>query len=182
MNFATLTLSQTGATVTGTMAGYGGNFQGNVVGTVNGATLHLNLDAVVPWGTFTFYIDNNNTLFGTGSIGLGMCGVKTGPLPPGCGFSGKWCLTSATHIVPDNSYADLTQDGILVNGTIYADNGRALGSITGAVTWGKGYGISNVMVGKTMLTLWMDTPDSSFHSFQLHVLDGTRETGNGCGP
>ncbi len=179
-NIATLTLTQTGADVSGRLEGYGGEFSGEVTGVVEGAYLYLDVSQVLPWSEpVVFWMgDDGNTLF-SNETGNHWCGVRDGPLPEGCGFSGRWCLTSEGEGFPEKGYAELVQDGSVVRGSVYAENGEWVGDVEGEVQWAKGHGMSGMLNGETALFWWMRQGENTFGGGGV---EGVRDRGRGCRP
>jgi hypothetical protein len=79
----------------------------------------------------------NGQSFRSNDPTLSFCGSRSATLPMGCGFSGKWMLKYV--MAHDGAYADLIQTGDQVTGMIYSSDGQPMTSLTGAVSWGKGW-------------------------------------------
>ncbi len=93
-NFATLQLNQNGANVTGTYERYGYSEALSIQGTLDGNRLS-GLYKGDPALLFEFDLNADGQSFdGSWSDTSGnkyqWCGVRSGSLPNGCGFSGKW--------------------------------------------------------------------------------------------
>lgn len=163
-NIATLNLTQDGDRVTGSVQGYGGNWNTYVNGVVRNNVLEFDKSSI--FGAISFVMSSDGSSFKSNDEGLSWCGVRTGSLPRGCGFSGKWYLKDNSSAIPSGSYAELIQSGINVTGTIYSGDGSAIDSITGTVYWGKGYGL----YGKgghaiDAFTWWVDYQGATFNGF-----------------
>lgn len=163
-NIATLNLTQDGDRVTGSVEGYGGAWNTYVNGVVRDNVLEFDKSSI--FGDISFVMSSDGNSFKSNDEGLAWCGVRTGSLPRGCGFSGKWYLKDNGGIIPSGSYAELIQSGINVAGTIYSGEGSAIDSITGTVYWGKGYGL----YGKgghaiDSFTWWVDYQGATFSGF-----------------
>jgi hypothetical protein len=130
-NFAQVNLSQSADQVTGNYVRYGEttavSLSGNVIGNVL-TGVAIDGDQRSP---FRFVMDGNNRAFDGEWSGWGgshqWCGVRSGPLPDGCGFSGHWWLFGAE--MPINAYADLVQTGNYVQGAY--SNGSIDGFVSG---------------------------------------------------
>jgi hypothetical protein len=143
-NIGVLTVSQSGASLTGNIAGYGGywnqSFQGVLVG--NGASFDTSW-----FGNFTLVVSAST--FKSRGAALSFCGINsvlTDVLPDGCGFSGKWGLQ--TDAYPSGSYMVLKQTAEVVTGTVLDPTDHPVDAIGGKVEWGKGWR----MVGRSTQT------------------------------
>ncbi len=157
-NVGKLSLKQTGNTVSGTMEGYGGQWQGPLQGTVNANEASFKTE----WfNNFTLVLSGNT--FESKSPDLAFCGIRsavTEELPSGCGFSGKWKLPS-NKFYPDGTYILLAQTAQNVSGNIHDSTGKILDTITGSVDWGKGWRM-NGTTNLDPVTLNMNAAESGF--------------------
>lgn len=125
-NFATMRLSQTGDQVTGSYTRYSRSVPTTLSGTVrNGVLRGTNERGTV----FTFRLNSDNTSFSGEWVGndgqsYPWCGVRSGPLPAGCGFSGTWNTNHRT-----GGWVELVQTGNRVSGRYY--NGSTYGMLDG---------------------------------------------------
>lgn len=130
-NFAQLNLSQSSDQVTGNYVRYGETTAVSLSGNVIGNVLTGVAVAGDQHSTFRFVMDGNNSAFDGEWRGWGgshqWCGVRSGPLPDGCGFSGHWWLFGSA--MPVNAYADLVQTGNYVQGAY--SNGSVDGIVSG---------------------------------------------------
>ena len=131
-NFAVMNLVQNGATITGTYRRYdeavNKAFNGTVAGNIGIPKLNGYYEGD-PSQTAVFNITaNGNGFNGNWATANQWCGARqgTGPLPAGCGWSGKWNLGGSGGTV-----ANLVQDGPNVTGTYVNGN---TGTITGNLT------------------------------------------------
>lgn len=136
-NFAELQLTQNGNTVSGNYTWYGDGRWWAIEGTVNGNKLqgHYMNDN----GTdFAFTINDNGTAFdgywlarNTGEH-IHWCGVKSGPLPDGCGFSGSW-LARSDYCYEWQPTIQLKQEGRSLSGTFDNGNPNGTGKVSGTI-------------------------------------------------
>lgn len=126
-NFAVVTLQQVGNQVSGTYQGHGlvGNYQisGNVEGKVleghfKGGTTNL----------FRFVIsDGMNSFDGfwsdDGVISHQWCRVRTGVLPDGCGYSGRWGFSSP--LAASDAYVVINQSGTQIDGSLFFNSSHS---------------------------------------------------------
>jgi hypothetical protein len=135
-NVGILTLTQNGSDVTGQMEGYGGGWNFSMTGTLDGNVVAFTGE--LPWGNgMSMTFAENGESFRSNDPTLSFCGSRTADLPVGCGFSGRWMMKYV--MAHDGAYADLTQTGSQVAGTIYNSSGEPLSALTGTVSWGKGW-------------------------------------------
>jgi hypothetical protein len=127
-NFAQMNLVQNGATITGTYRRYDESvdkaFNGTVAG--NGGIPQLNgYYEGVPSQTAVFNINAGGSGFdGRWGTVNQWCGVRSGALPAGCGWSGKWNLGGTGTV------ANLVQTGAVVTGTyVNVSNGTISGNL-----------------------------------------------------
>jgi hypothetical protein len=157
-NLGRLTLTQTGTTISGEIAGYGGQWNEPVKGTLNGSEADL---ATKPLENLTLLMTGDT--FRNSSPDLSFCGIRrtvSEQLPAGCGFSGRWNLPS-NNFYPAGTYMLLTQVAENVSGRILDGAGKELDSITGSLIWGKGW----KMEGTTTLdpvTFVMNSAETGF--------------------
>lgn len=129
-NFAELNLAQEGRRVSGTYTWYGGSRPIAIEGTLKGNVLSGNYAGSTN-NRFAFTLSDDWQSFdGTWGGRYQWCGVRSGPLPAGCGFSGKW-NTQSGDALETSGIADLTQTGNQVQGTFSAgsENGALEGGI-----------------------------------------------------
>ena len=108
-NFASLNIKLDGNSASGTYKPYGGTVSYNLAGTVAGKNL-IGYYNDNPSNLFSFQLDGTGNSFTGQWDGVNQwCGVKSGPLPAGCGFSGSFTSNFSTLA--------LTQDGDTVSGT-----------------------------------------------------------------
>ena len=131
-NFAELELTQDGDNVTGVYYFYGNNSPNKLQGTVH----HRRLDGYFrddPAKKVFFELSADGRSFDGGWLWLEdqhwhhWCGVRTGALPPGCGFSGKWNLTGSFDPSGSNKgpyVATLTQTARQLRGTYQDEDGN----------------------------------------------------------
>lgn len=134
-NVAILTLTQTGDKVTGSVEGYGGQWNFSVAGTVSGTILTFSGDT--PLGALAIVISKDGKTFRSADPALAFCATRGETLPQGCGFSGEWKLKA--DFLPEGSTAKLTQSGANVTGAAYGPDGGQLTLLTSVVAWGKGW-------------------------------------------
>jgi hypothetical protein len=124
-NFASLTLKLTGNSVSGTFKPYAGTVTYNLAGTVSGKTL-IGYYNDIPSNIFSFELDSSGNSFTGVWDGVNQwCGVKSGPLPVGCGFSGSWNSNFST--------LTLTQDGDKISGSYLQYNDPTITSIAATI-------------------------------------------------
>ncbi len=136
-NIATLTLFQTGNTVSGSVAGYGGTWNKFIDGRVDGHVFQFSMSTIL--GSVSLVLSDDGRSFASGDRSLAWCGVRSGALPKGCGFSDIWLLSGSA--VAPGSYAEVIQTGEQVVGTIYSATNQSIESINGTIYWGKGYAL-----------------------------------------
>ena len=125
-NFARMTLEQSGSSISGSYIRYSRTEPTTMSGTVAGRTF----SGVNERGTaFALTMSpNGNSFDGTwrGRDGrqYEWCGVRSGPLPAGCGFSSTWQTNHRT-----GGWVQLTQTGENVTGRYY--NGFTQGTLNG---------------------------------------------------
>jgi hypothetical protein len=135
-NIARLTLTQDKQLVTGSLEGYGGNWNQKITGSVSGNLLTFGEEN--PLGLSAIVLDGGGDSFRSADPNISFCGTRGNILPNGCGFSGMWNL-KAPNLFPSGSYATLTQNTDRVSGSIFDANGNALMQVDGKLTWGKGW-------------------------------------------
>jgi hypothetical protein len=132
-NFGTMSLTQSGVSVSGTFRWYGGANYGKITGSMVYNTNQFrglwvsDINPVVQGFTDWRIIDEGTFTgsFESGSRQGQWCGVRAGTaMPAGCGFSGVWNLHFGA---PGNvaGRAELTQTGSRVTGVYSADDGRS---------------------------------------------------------
>lgn len=124
-NFAQMSMQQNGAEVTGSYTKYGAAQAIGFTGTVSGNTLNARTNER---GTnFQLLLSVDESRFDGQWVGNGRsypwCGVRRGPLPAGCGFSGRWL----TH--GGKGWVELSQTGSSLSGSYY--NGASYGTLNG---------------------------------------------------
>lgn len=159
-NLGTINFVQNGDELTGTIEGYGGNWNEVFTGAIdeNG---EANFDTEV-LGSFTLVLTEDNTFRST-SADLSFCGIRgvDMELPAGCGFSGKWIVPSKSVFLP-GSYMILTQTGENVTGDLYNGEDRVYESFTGVVDWGKGWRANGESAQRGQLSLWINSAETGF--------------------
>ncbi|MEZ4866957.1 MAG: SH3 domain-containing protein [Caldilineaceae bacterium] len=128
-NFAFVTLQQRGNQVMGSYVRYGRQQPTTLSGTVAGNRLTGRNESGTAF-TFTLNADANSfdgQWMGRDGVPRHWCGVRNGPLPPGCGFSGWW----QTRVGGDQGWIELEQSGTYVSGHFFDghDNGVVLGQV-----------------------------------------------------
>jgi hypothetical protein len=134
-NFAALDLSQEGDQVTGEYNWYGADFSIPLEGRVEGDRLS-GIFGGENSQTFTFILSEDGQSFdgswsSGGATDRQWCGVRSGPLPDGCGFSGSW-FTISDYDPATPPTAELVQTGDRVTGTFLNGNGGN-GTVEGAL-------------------------------------------------
>jgi hypothetical protein len=132
-NFALLNLAQDGTAINGTVQVYGSPTAFPVTGTVNGKMLN----GAIVFGTsglpFTLTLSSNDSGF-DGTLQeftiIPWCGVRSGPLPDGCGFAGRWNLAGDGFTT--GAFAQVQQTGPSVSGSF--SSGMSNGQLTGLVS------------------------------------------------
>lgn len=141
-NSGTMSLNQSGVSVSGTFRWYGGANYGKITGSLVYNTNQFrglwisDINPVVQGFTDWRIIDEGTFTgsFESGSRQGQWCGVRAGAaMPAGCGFSGVWNLHFGA---PGNvaGRANLTQIGGQVTGTYTADDGRSGEIVDAAIT------------------------------------------------
>jgi hypothetical protein len=128
-NFATVNLTQNGSTVSGNYTWYGGGYSTTINGTVKGTggvPILTGYYAGVPSNSLFFPLNNSGSSFDGSWLSTHQwCGVRSGALPAGCGWSGKWNLGGAGTV------ANLIQTGNSVTGTyVNVSNGTVSGTVS----------------------------------------------------
>lgn len=137
----TMSLSQSGATVNGTvyMKGYTGNLSGNI----NGNNISLTIPDPDPAcsgsvGSMTGTISGNTMSGNHTSTSGGTCGAETGTWSAtkasvGSGVTGAWDVAVFSNTGSGTFIMSLTQSGTAVSGTVYMKGytGSLSGSING---------------------------------------------------
>lgn len=128
-NFAELRLVQRGNAFTGNYIQYGTSRVRPIEGFVNGRIVR---GVVLESGTpFVYIFDEQNLSFDGhwtspyDGENRPWCGVRSGPLPEGCGFSGYWSSSIGGYA----GWTRLSQTGAIVSGDFY--NGTNSGTING---------------------------------------------------
>jgi hypothetical protein len=134
-NIALMTLTQEGNTVTGTMKGYGGYWNFDVAGTVDGSTMVFTGET--PLGSLVIFLSEDGQTFQSTDPTTSFCGTRDAVLPDGCGFSGNWKIKS--DLVPEGSVAKLTQTGKSITGAVFGPDDVELVPLNAKVEWGKGW-------------------------------------------
>jgi hypothetical protein len=127
-NFAQLNLAQNGATISGTAQIYGNPTLIPITGTIKGGTLTGLVSTFFPY-TLTLAF-GDGSFDGTVTNIFPWCGVRSGALPAGCGFSGHWNMAGTGQAA--GASADLTQTDRNVTGSFV--NGTVHGQVTGVMT------------------------------------------------
>jgi len=131
-NFGTMTLSQSGTTVTGSYVNAMSGASGTINGTVSGNTLSGNWSISGGSGTLQWTI-NGNAIDGNWNGSNQWCGARSGnAFPAGCGFAGSWVASVAGNSA---CAMNLTQNGTSVSGS-YCN-----GTLSGSVTYASGYAL-----------------------------------------
>lgn len=143
-NFASMSLTQNAGSVTGSYTQYSSGGSIAINGTIDGGGGVPTLNGY--WGsspsnTLNFYLNSaGNGFDGKWGTNHQWCGVRSGNLPDGCGWSGDWVLSGA------GTSAHLTQNGNSVSGSyVNGSNGTVSGTIGGGAwtlngTWHIGVG------------------------------------------
>lgn len=183
-NFATMTLTQNGTRVTGSYTRYSRTVPTTLTGTVSNGILRGTNER----GTaFTFRLNADGTSFSGEWIGndgqsYPWCGVHSGPLPAGCGFSGTWNTNHRT-----GGWVELAQIGDTVNGRYY--NGSTYGTLDGTFEL---FGTTQLYSMAGSYQANNNANDRGFFRFSLPNLDSaqfqgcwrnttTGNAGNWCG-
>jgi len=173
-NLATLTVAQTGAEVVITVQGYGDNWNYFVEGVVDGQQILLKESEVL--NEFAITVSEDQRSFVSTDPNLAFCGVRSGPLPHGCGFSGKWHVRASDASVPEGSYAVLVQTGRQVKGSLFDATGHVIDHVSGEVAWGKGWWLDGQGNQSIPAFTWgMDSNERSFEGYS--PADGPRWDG-----
>lgn len=159
-NLGTINFVQNGTALTGTIEGYGGNWNETIVGNINEKGEAVFETEIL--GGFTIILNGENTFKST-SEELSFCGIRgvNMELPAGCGFSGKWIVPSKFVFLP-GSYMLLTQTGANVTGDLYSGNDSVYETFTGAVDWGKGWRANGSTTQRGELSLWINSAETGF--------------------
>ena len=145
-NFAQVELAQNGPTIAGAYRNYDQTVATPINGTVNGDNGLPIFTGNVSGVPFSLRINKPDGTGFDGHWGTNnqWCGVRnsSGPLPDGCGWSGKWNLSGAGTV------ANLSQNGANVTGTfIYGDTGTITGNLTTSAWSLKGSWAINTLTG-----------------------------------
>lgn len=152
-NVGIVTLTQTGDEVTGSVEGYGGQWNFTVAGVVSGTI--LTFTGETPLGPIAIVLSADGKIFKSADPAISFCGTRGSVLPSGCGFSGNWKLKS--NLVPVGSVAKLTQTGANVTGSILGPNGDAVIPLNATVSWGKGWqAVGKNDLGEFVLSMTAD--------------------------
>ena len=173
-HIAQLDLVQDGTQVTGTVAGYDGNWNFEIAGTVSdtgvGNILAVSESDVV--GAFALTLSDDGQLIrGTDEEPMNWCGVRDDAfpddaLPDGCGYSGTWSIFSQDYITPIGSYLELVQTRGVVTGTLLSLEQTPLQTIKGEVKWGKGYQLLLSDIGDLESLSWSQNGHGLWHRFE----------------
>lgn len=134
-NVGIVTLKQNGDEVTGSVEGYGGQWNFPVSGVISGTI--LTFTGETPLGSLAIVLSADSKTFKSADPATAFCGTRDSILPAGCGFSGNWNLKS--DLVPAGSVAKLTQAGAKVTGSVVGPDGATLTPLNATVSWGKGW-------------------------------------------
>lgn len=137
-NVAIITLTQVGDKVTGSVEGYGGQWNFAVAGTVSGTILTFSSDT--PLGALAIVISEDGKTFHSADPAQAFCGTRNDTLQDGCGFSGEWKLKA--DFLPEGVTARLIQTSADVSGAAYGTDGGQIALLISVVTWGKGWSAS----------------------------------------
>ena len=156
-NVGKVTFAQNGNSISGVIHGYGGvthQFQG----TANQTDASFSTD----WfGDFTLVLSGNT--FKNKSADLSFCGIRsssTDKLPDGCGFSGNWRLSKAYY--QEGSTMALTQTAENISGKVFDANKNQIDTITGQVSWGKGWQMNGVSANFGQINLMINSSETGF--------------------
>lgn len=158
-NVGKINFKQDGSKITGSIKGYGGQWDETFVGTLTDNTAVFN---TVWFGDFTLIFEGDT--FKSGSPDLAFCGIRPGggnELPSGCGFSGKWNVP-ANSVFLEGSYIELKQAAGKVSGTFYNGDGTVYDTISGDVYWGKGWTMNGVTKEHGQISLNMNAAETGF--------------------
>ncbi len=174
-NVARLSVIQDGETVMVTVQGYGDNWNDFVPGIIEGQMIHF--EDTPFWGTFSIELSADGNSFVGTDPDLSFCGVRSGPLPLGCGFSGEWELSDSLDTLSPGNRMVLIQEGAEVKGTIYGPDGGIFDTISGEVYWGKGWGLYGEGEYRIDPFTWrMAADEVSFNGFANDSSDGVEWT------
>jgi hypothetical protein len=128
-NFALVTINQDGTRVTGSYVRYGEGSSVSLQGTINRNVLEGYAESGSERSSLKFVLNERGNFFEGYWAGWRgehqWCGVRSGSLPSGCGFSGRWSLYG--EAMPTNAWADLVQTGDRVAGSY--SNGTVEGKV-----------------------------------------------------
>ncbi len=159
-NIGTINFVQKGNKITGTIEGYGGQWNNK---TFEGTLTDNQAAFKTEWfDDFTLVFEGNT--FKSASPDLGFCGIlsnKTNELPAGCGFSGKWTIPDKPGF-PSGSYVELKQVKENVTGTFYSGDGKVYDTVSGAVEWGKGWRMNGTTGKHGKITLDINSAETGF--------------------
>lgn len=149
-NIGKVNFIQKGDKITGTIEGYGGQWNEVFEGTI---TNNMAVFDTEWFGEFTLVFDGDT--FKSGSPDLAFCGIRAGgknELPAGCGYSGRWNVPPQAAFL-EGSYLELKQVEENVTGTFYNGDGIIYDTVSGSVYWGKGWMMDGTTAkhGKIML-------------------------------
>jgi hypothetical protein len=161
-NVARLSVVQEGDEVMVTVQGYGDNWNDFVPGVVEGRTIRF--EDTTFWGTFSIELSADGDSFVGLDSDLSFCGVRSGPLPLGCGFSGTWELSDSQDTLPPGNRMVLIQEGAQVKGTIYGPDGGIFDTVSGEVYWGKGWELRGEGEYRIAPFTWRMTADETAFS------------------
>ena len=147
--------------ITATTDSYGDLGRQDVLqGTLNGDTATLNSQML---GDLTI-VFSGNTFATVKDSRVSFCGIRaseSSELPDGCGFSGTWTL-AADSFFPQGSRVVLKQVNENVTGDFYDGKGNVFDTLTGQVTWGKGWSMLGTNEKGHTITLMMNPGETGF--------------------
>ena len=129
-------------------------------GTLNGDTATLNSQML---GDLTI-VFSGDTFSTVKDSPVSFCGIRaseSNELPDGCGFSGTWIL-AADSFFPQGSTVVLKQVNENVSGDVYDGKGNVFDTLTGQVTWGKGWSMLGTNEKGHTITLIMNPGETGF--------------------
>ena len=129
-------------------------------GTLNGDTATLNSQML---GDLTI-VFSGDTFSTVKDSPVSFCGIRaseSNELPDGCGFSGTWIL-AADSFFPQGSTVVLKQVSENVSGDFYDEKGNVFDTLTGQVTWGKGWYMLGTNEKGHTITLMVNPGETGF--------------------
>ena len=158
-NVGKLNFVQKDTKITGTIEGYGGQWNKAFEGTITDNKAVFNTE----WfGDFTLVFEGN--AFKSTSPDSAFCGIRSGgknELPAGCGFSSKWTIPDKPGF-PGGSYIELKQVEENVTGTFYNGAGEVYDTVSGTVYWGKGWRMNGTTEKHGKITLDINSAETGF--------------------